>query len=82
MVCSVEVSLLVGCLCIPWCELSLWNINEKFHHLLSAFFILVCNLYHMDDLVLSIGLLWEHLVNLLVLANLALVSSNNTLRLK
>ena len=56
MVCSVEVSLLVGYLCIPWCELPLWNINEKFHHLLSAFFILVCNLYHMDDLVVSIGI--------------------------
>ena len=56
MVCSVEVSLLVGCLCIPWCELPLWNINEKFHHLLSAFFILVCNLYHVDDLVVSIGI--------------------------
>ena len=55
MVCSVEVSLLVGCLCIPWCELQLCNINEKFHHLLSSFFILVCNLYHMDDLVVSIG---------------------------
>lgn len=52
----MEVSLLVGCLCIPWCELPLWNINEKFHHLLSAFFILVCNLYHVDDLVVSIGI--------------------------
>ena len=56
MVCSVEVSLLVGYLCIPWCELPLWNINEKFHHLLSVFFILVCNLYHMNDLVVSIGI--------------------------
>ena len=56
MVCSMEVSLLVGCLCIPWCELPLWNINEKFHHLLSAFFILVCNLFHVDDLVVSIGI--------------------------
>ena len=56
MVCSVEVSLVVGYLCIPWCELPLWNISEKFHHLLSAFFILVCNLYHMDDLVISIGI--------------------------
>ena len=56
MVCRVEVSLLVGCLCIPWCELPLWNINEKFHHLLSAFFILVCNLYHVDDLFVSIGI--------------------------
>ena len=56
MVCSVEVSLLVGCLRIPWCELSLWNINEKFHHLLSAFFILVFNLCHMDDLVASIDI--------------------------
>ena len=56
MVCSVKVSLLVGCVCIPWCELPLWNINEKFHHLLSALFILVCNLYHVDDLVVSIGI--------------------------
>ena len=56
MICSVEVSLLVGCLCIPWCELSLWSIDEKFHYLLSAFFILVCNLYHVDDLVVSIGI--------------------------
>ena len=56
MVCSVEVSFLVGYLCITWCELPLWNINEKFHHLLSAFFILVCNLYHVDDLVASIGI--------------------------
>ena len=56
MVCNMEVSLLVDCLCIPWCELPLWNINEKFHHLLSAFFILVCNLYHVDDLVVSIGI--------------------------
>ena len=50
-----SISLLVGYLCIPWCELPLW-INEKFHHLLSAFFILVCNLNHMDDLVISIGI--------------------------
>ena len=52
----MEVSLLVGYLCILWCEFPLWNINEKFHHLLSAFFILVCNPYHMHDLVVSIGI--------------------------
>ena len=52
----MKVSLLVGYLCIPWCELPLWNINEKFHHLLSAFFILVCNLCHVDDIVVSFGI--------------------------
>jgi hypothetical protein len=36
---------------IPWCELRLRNINEKFYHLLSAHFILVCNLSYMISLV-------------------------------
>ena len=47
---------LVGYLCIPWCELSLWNINEKSYHLHIAHLILVCNLYYMIDLVVSIGI--------------------------
>ena len=56
IVCNVEVSLLVSYLCIRWCELSLWNINEKFYHLHIAHLILVCNLYHMIYLVVSIGI--------------------------
>ena len=51
-----SISLLVGDLCIPWGELPLWTINEKFYHLLSAYFILVCNFFHVDDLVISIGI--------------------------
>ena len=51
-----SISPLVGCLCIPWCELSLWNINEKSYHLHIAHLILVCNLYYMIDLVISIGI--------------------------
>jgi len=52
----VEVSLLVGYLCIRWCELSLWNINEKSYHLLFAHLILVCNLCYMITLVISIDI--------------------------
>ncbi len=52
----VSISHLVDYLCIPWCELPLSNINEKFYHLLSAHLILVCNLCHMNDLVVSIGI--------------------------
>jgi hypothetical protein len=46
-----SISPLVHYLCIPWCKLPLWNINEKFYHLLSAHLILVCNFYHMINLV-------------------------------
>ena len=45
-----SISLLVGYLCIPWCELPLWNINEKSSYLLSAHFILVCNFSSMITL--------------------------------
>ena len=51
-----SISPLVGYLYIPWCEFPLWNINEKFYHLLSAHLILVCNFYYMIDLVISISI--------------------------
>jgi hypothetical protein len=51
-----SISLLVGYLCIPWCELPSWNINEKFYHLLFAYFILVCNFCYMINHVVSIGI--------------------------
>ena len=41
---------------LPMYPLQCGNINEKFHHVLSAFFILVWNLYQMDDFVVSIGI--------------------------
>ena len=77
-----SISLLVGYLFIPWCELPLCNINEKFHNLLSAFFILVCNLYHMDDLVVSIGITLGASSKYFGFGKLSIGQYNNTLRLQ
>ena len=34
-----SISLLAGYPCIPWCELPIWNINEKSSYLLFAHLI-------------------------------------------
>ena len=52
-----SISLLVGYLCIPWCELPLWNINEKSSYLLSAHFILVCNF---SSMIILADQYWYH----------------------
>ena len=56
-----SISLLVGYLCIPWCELPILNINEKSSYLLSAHFTLVCNFSSMITLANVLVPLWEHL---------------------
>ena len=52
-----SVTPVVGYLCIRWCEsVFAQSVNEKFHLLLSAHFILACKYLFYADLGISIGI--------------------------